>query len=840
MGEAFEPTRVIVPDGPDDRKGRGAESAAIPIAIGDVLNHTYEVRRFIARGGMGAVYEGVNINAEDDRVAIKVMLPHLAADPLIQEMFAKEARTLTRLRHPGLVQYRLLGREPRLGVTYIVTEFVDGLNLSAVLGTLQTTPAEQLVLLRRLAAALGAAHECGAIHRDVSPDNVLLEGGRLNDAKIIDFGIAKDLGAGAKTIVGDGFAGKLNYVAPEQLGSYDRNVGPWTDVYGLALVLLAVSRGRDVAMGDSIADAFEKRQSVPDLSGVSATLRPILARMLEPDPAKRIRSMPEVMDAVDSAARPDRPVPASAPAAASDPAVAESTAMRQQQQQIFISYSHVPPENAAFVRNLAARLAIAGYYPWLDEQEIAPGTPFEVAIPKAAADSEIAIFVTTERWVQRPWTKHEVRLFGERTDGARLIVVERERVTSEHLGPYLAGLHRIEWPETDEDPDSRFWEVICGIERRAPGPRSKWADRGRAVVGGERPEATAVRSEAAIPPPSAVTTDAPSPSTKIEVGEGSAERLSCQGRPSEFLAGEDEVFMTTDAGEWLALGATGTRQLPRLSDFISAHVESEDRLAVGLCEGVVARRAGEGWDFHKLPSPALALCALDDTLFAGTAAGSVLRLDRDGNSRICQLSEAVVALAPHEDRLVVAGAQGLFGQVEPGGSSSTREDLEFRPVEIGGMGRVVDFFTTAEAGLVGLVGHQRLGVLDRLGRVTVLDRRFEEGIRSVTFLGPQRWSHAVLTDRGGLYLVGSGFDEIRPAPLPPGALAVGCCGANGKAIAFAWSAEGRLYRIAGPNTDAERLVGDNVIMAFPELGGSGGLAVVSWRDAVASLARIPA
>src|SRR5436190_637388 len=85
------------------------------IQIGDVLNHTYEVRRFIARGGMGEVFEGVNVNADDDRVAIKVMLPHLAADPLVQAMFSKEAKTLTRLRHEGLVQYRMLGREPQLG-----------------------------------------------------------------------------------------------------------------------------------------------------------------------------------------------------------------------------------------------------------------------------------------------------------------------------------------------------------------------------------------------------------------------------------------------------------------------------------------------------------------------------------------------------------------------------------------------------------------------------------------------------------------------------------------------------------------------------------------------------
>ena len=265
------------------------------IQIGDILNHTYEVRRFIARGGMGEVFEGVNVNAEDDHVAIKVMLPHLAADPLVQAMFSKEAKTLTRLRHPGLVQYRMLGREPQLGVTYIVTEFVNGVNLSDELKTLDATPEDQITLLKRLAAALGAAHELDAVHRDISPDNVLLEGGRLKDAKIIDFGIAKDLDAGAKTIVGDGFAGKLGYVAPEQLGSYGRSVGPWSDVYSLALVMLAVAQKKDVDMGGSLADAFEKRQSVPDLSAAPEQLRPILDKMLQPDPANRLRSMDAVL-----------------------------------------------------------------------------------------------------------------------------------------------------------------------------------------------------------------------------------------------------------------------------------------------------------------------------------------------------------------------------------------------------------------------------------------------------------------------------------------------------------------------------------------------------------------
>ncbi|MEO5598571.1 MAG: serine/threonine-protein kinase [Novosphingobium sp.] len=264
------------------------------IQIGDVLNHIFEVRRFIARGGMGEVFEGINVSSEE-RVAIKVILPHLATDPAVLGMFRKEARTLTRLGHPALVQYRVLAQEPQLGVFYIVTEYVDGQNLSDVLRELKPSPENLAGLTGRLAAGLASAHALGAIHRDISPDNIMLEGGQLDRAKIIDFGIAKDLDPSSGTIIGDGFAGKLNYVAPEQLGAYGREVGPWTDIYSLGLTILAVARGRDVDMGGTIVDAVDKRRAGPDLSPIPEQLRPLLERMLKPDPAERFRSMDEVV-----------------------------------------------------------------------------------------------------------------------------------------------------------------------------------------------------------------------------------------------------------------------------------------------------------------------------------------------------------------------------------------------------------------------------------------------------------------------------------------------------------------------------------------------------------------
>ncbi len=267
------------------------------VSIGSVLNHIFEVRRFIARGGMGEVYEGVNVNT-DEKVAIKVILPHLAADPNVQAMFRKEARTLTRLSHPALVQYRVLANEPELGVLYIVTDFVDGVGLDQLIGKITVTPADLLALTQRLANGLRVAHDLGAIHRDISPDNILLPGEKISTATIIDFGIAKDLDASHATIVGDGFAGKLAFVAPEQFGDFGREIGPWTDIYSLGLVMLAVFNGKPIDMGSTLVEAVDRRRAGPDLSILPAPLQPLFGKMLAPNPKDRFRSMEEVTQAI--------------------------------------------------------------------------------------------------------------------------------------------------------------------------------------------------------------------------------------------------------------------------------------------------------------------------------------------------------------------------------------------------------------------------------------------------------------------------------------------------------------------------------------------------------------
>jgi serine/threonine protein kinase len=106
--------------------------------------------------------------------------------------------------------------------------------------------------------------------------------GDVAHAKIIDFGIARV--AKSTTIIGSGFAGKYNYVSPEQLGLFEGNVTAKSDIYSLGIVLAECALGRSIDMGGSHVDMIEKRRVVPDLAAVDPRLRPLLLDMLQPDP----------------------------------------------------------------------------------------------------------------------------------------------------------------------------------------------------------------------------------------------------------------------------------------------------------------------------------------------------------------------------------------------------------------------------------------------------------------------------------------------------------------------------------------------------------------------------
>jgi serine/threonine protein kinase len=260
------------------------------IAPGTRLNGIYEIDHAIGAGGMGEIYKGHNIQT-GDVVAIKVMLPELGENQAGMALFRKEASALHSLHHEAIVRYYVFTVEPTLQRPYLAMEFVEGQSLSDRLKHGPLTFEATYALKNRLAAGLQAAHERGVIHRDVSPDNIIIPGGDVSRAKIIDFGIARSTQLGEGTIIGGGFAGKYNYVSPEQLGLFGGDVTGRSDIYSLGLLLAEAITGQPIDMGGSQLDVIEKRRKVPHLGAIDMRVRPLIEKMLQPDPANRPESM---------------------------------------------------------------------------------------------------------------------------------------------------------------------------------------------------------------------------------------------------------------------------------------------------------------------------------------------------------------------------------------------------------------------------------------------------------------------------------------------------------------------------------------------------------------------
>ncbi|TRC87761.1 serine/threonine protein kinase [Mesorhizobium sp. WSM4310] len=261
--------------------------------VGTQLSGIYELDERIASGGMGEVYRGHNIQT-GDHVAIKIVLPEFARDQTILSLFRKEASILNHLSHDAVVRYHVFTIDPRIGRPYLAMEFVDGQSLFDVMRRGAMPGGEVRRLCHRLASGLAAVHQAGAVHRDLSPDNIILPGGRVESAKIIDFGIARSAAVGGETLIGGKFAGKYNYVSPEQLGLYGGEVSEQSDIYSLGLVLAAALRGKPLDMSGSQYEVIEKRRTVPDLSDIDPDFQELIAAMLQPDPRDRPASMAEI------------------------------------------------------------------------------------------------------------------------------------------------------------------------------------------------------------------------------------------------------------------------------------------------------------------------------------------------------------------------------------------------------------------------------------------------------------------------------------------------------------------------------------------------------------------
>lgn len=260
---------------------------------GQVLNNTYEIEGVLGRGGTGEAYRARN-QITGRVVAIKALNAAFSANADYLELMKREEE-MRAISHDAVVRYTDCSRSAE-GHVYLVMDHIDGTPLSDWLDRGGGAARELMIVAHRVAGGLVATHAAGIVHRDLSPDNIVLRDGEPERAVIIDFGIAKDTNAGARTIVGDDFAGKYEYAAPEQLHG---RAEPRSDLYALGASLLATFRGAAPQVGASPGEVVRRKEAPLDTAGVPEPLKSLVEDLTQPDPARRPPNAAAVVAAID-------------------------------------------------------------------------------------------------------------------------------------------------------------------------------------------------------------------------------------------------------------------------------------------------------------------------------------------------------------------------------------------------------------------------------------------------------------------------------------------------------------------------------------------------------------
>ena len=263
----------------------------LPARLAAALGDAYTIEGEIGRGGMGVVYRARDERLQR-RVAIKVLPPELAFQQDIRQRFTREAQTAARLSHPHIVPIHSVGEGQ--GLVYFVMGYVDGESVGARIKRRGQLPVEEVRrIMRETADALSAAHAVSIIHRDIKPDNILLEGTR-GRVMVTDFGIAKALSStSGATLTGVGVAiGTPQFMSPEQAAG-EREIDGRSDLYSLGIVSYQMLLGELPFTAPTVAGILMKQitEPAPDLrlkrADVPEDLALAVLRCLEKDPENR-------------------------------------------------------------------------------------------------------------------------------------------------------------------------------------------------------------------------------------------------------------------------------------------------------------------------------------------------------------------------------------------------------------------------------------------------------------------------------------------------------------------------------------------------------------------------
>jgi serine/threonine protein kinase len=275
-------------------------------STGTTFDGRYRILGQLGRGGMGHVYEAVHV-ALDQRVAIKVLHARFAEDERFRARFLQEARAVSRIRHPNVVEIKDFGSAPN-GAVYFVMEYLRGHDLGVELlrqGALPWARARHILL--QAAGALQAAHAKQTIHRDIKPGNCFLladeDAGLVDVVKLVDFGIAKVGDAARRGLTGTGeILGTANYISPEQ--ARGEPLDARSDVYSLGAMAYEMLTGLVPFRGSNalqVITAHIEQQPEPVrrlAPEVPAAADAMVLKMLAKAPEARYESMMAVVQAL--------------------------------------------------------------------------------------------------------------------------------------------------------------------------------------------------------------------------------------------------------------------------------------------------------------------------------------------------------------------------------------------------------------------------------------------------------------------------------------------------------------------------------------------------------------
>jgi len=311
-------TRLKIPADPSIPFTRTIPYQTIGFAKGTLIAGKYQILEELGRGGMGVVYKAEDIKLKR-MIAIKFLSPDLLGDPDHRTRFLREAQTASALNHPHICTIHEVGEEEKK--PYIAMEYVSGLSLSSVARSKLMPTADILRYGVQIAAALEHAHGRGIIHRDLKTANIVIT--QESGAKILDFGLAKQLGNEARreatlsqtplTEAGT-LMGTMHYLAPEVLRG--EAADPQSDIWAFGAILYEMAAGKlpfDGRTSFELTSTILRDPPAPLPSRVPAPLAAIVARCLEKDPSRRFQSAGEVRTALEAITADDavaRPAPA--------------------------------------------------------------------------------------------------------------------------------------------------------------------------------------------------------------------------------------------------------------------------------------------------------------------------------------------------------------------------------------------------------------------------------------------------------------------------------------------------------------------------------------------------